>query len=76
MEQFSIGDKVLHKSTLDFKMVVKGFGVVWPNDQRKTIDGIPNPEYPICSYYNIHTNKWEEKRFHASELDPYSDGTE
>lgn len=68
MNKFELGQKVRHVAAPEFDMVVKGFAVNWENDGAKIANQIPNPEYPICSYYNRHTNQWEEQMFHVSEL--------
>jgi hypothetical protein len=68
---FKIGDKVKHKTTNDFVMVIVDFAVYWHGDPEKypkTLDGTKNYDYPICKYYNIHTKEWEQIRFHYSDL--------
>ena len=71
--ELKIGDTVKHKTTDDFEMVVIDFDTYWNNDMHKTVKGIPNPEFPICKYYNIHTNNWEQKKFNISELEKTSE---
>ncbi len=69
LEEFKVGDKVKHKSSNDFTMVIVEFAVHWYNNPSKVLEGVPNPEYPICTYYNKHTLQWERKMFHYSELE-------
>jgi Hemimethylated DNA-binding protein YccV like. len=67
-QKFNIGDKVKHKTTDEFEMVIVDFDVYWNNDRYKQVNNVKNPEYPICKYYNKHTNLWEQNRFHSCEL--------
>ena len=66
---FNVSDKVRHIANPEFRMVIKNFAVKWIDNQYNLINQIPNPEYPICTYYNIHTNKWEEREFYYTELE-------
>ena len=66
--EFKIGQKVRHIANPEFNMVVKDFAVRWENDTQKIIAQEKNPEYPVCSYYNVYTHNWEEKVFMTSEL--------
>lgn len=66
---FKEGDKVQHKANPEFKMVIVNFATYWPGNPYKGIQGDKNPQYPVCSYYNLHTNKWEQRRFQASEIE-------
>lgn len=66
--KFELSQKVKHIANPEFDMVIKDFAVEWTNNSYKVSQQEKNPEYPICSYYNIHTNVWEEKQFHVNEL--------
>lgn len=68
MSTFKLGDKVRHKAAPQFDMVVTDFAGYWENDPYRGLKE-KNPDYPVCKYYNIHTNKWEQKKFHQSELE-------
>lgn len=66
---FNVSDKVRHIANPEFAMVIKGFAVKWTNNLYNEANGIPNPEYPICTFYNIYTQKWEEEMFLYTELE-------
>lgn len=68
--KFEIRQKVKHIANPEFDMVIKDFAVEWANNSYKVSQQEKNPEYPICSYYNTYTNKWDEQQFHISELIP------
>ena len=66
---FKIGDKVVHKTTDKFNMVIISNGTVSYSERSKELKiGNINPDVFICKYYNPDTTKWEEKRFHFTEL--------
>ncbi|MDR6804616.1 hypothetical protein J2Y45_003076 [Dyadobacter sp. BE34] len=70
MEQkFKLSDKVRHLTTPEIEMVVVGFDVEWPNDLKKTVDRVPNYEFPICTYFNKVSGNWERKVFSIYELE-------
>ena len=67
---FKIGDKVVHKTTNKFDMVIIGNGKVLLSEKSKSLElGNTHPDVFICKYYNPDTAQWEEKRFHFTELE-------
>jgi hypothetical protein len=66
---FRVSDKVRSISNPEFDMVIKEFAVKWTNNMYNESNRIPNLEYPICTFYNIHSNKWEERTFLYTELE-------
>lgn len=69
MPDFKKGDKVHHKANPEFNMVIIGFDTIWLGDLAKSSRNEPNPDHPICEYYNVHTSKWETKQFLADALE-------
>jgi len=67
---FKAGQAVKHIANPEFKMVIKEFAIKWSENQFRLVNFIQNPEYPICTYYNVHTNVWDEKMFLYTELEP------
>ncbi|WP_291072633.1 MULTISPECIES: hypothetical protein [unclassified Empedobacter] len=67
-QEFKIGDKVIHKTTEAFEMIIIDFEKRWENNIAKQTF-TPNPKYPICRYYNSRTNKWEKETFNDFELE-------
>lgn len=66
--ELKLQDKVYHKTTDAFEMIVIDFERRWDNDMSKNLT-VPNPKYPVCRYYNTNTNKWEEQSFNDFELE-------
>lgn len=67
---FKIGDKVKHKTTDEFSMVIIRNSIVTYDERTKNLKaGSKNPDKFICKYYNNNTNEWEEKGFYYTELE-------
>lgn len=67
---FKIGDKVKHKSTEDFSMVIIKNSIVTYEERTKELKhGSKSPDKFICKYYNKYTKEWEENEFHYTELE-------
>lgn len=68
--QFKIGDKVVHKTTDKFDMViVSNDKVAYEERSAELKVGDTNPNVFICKYYNPDSMQWEQKRFHFAELE-------
>lgn len=63
-----IGDKVRHKANESFDMVVTDFKIEWINNQYLIVNGIKNPDFPICRYYDTNKKEWVERFFKCSDL--------
>lgn len=72
-QQFQLGQRVRHKSQPNLDMVIKEFAVHWHNNLQKIVEQEQNPDYPICSYLNPKTGRFEEQTFSVHELESIED---
>jgi len=63
---FKIGDKVRHKAKPDFDMVITGFAKYYIDREKKIVGYDYN--MPLCKYYNMFTNRFEEDKFESTSL--------
>ncbi|AZA78138.1 hypothetical protein EG347_11740 [Chryseobacterium sp. G0186] len=61
--ELKIGDKVKHKTTDDFTMVIMD-NCLFATGRISQKD----PERFLCKYYNKFTNQWEQNCFYLHEL--------
>lgn len=66
--KLKLGDKVKHKASSEFDMVVIDFEIYWRNDEARVMDGIKNPDRPICRYYDTYKKEWVSFPFLCHEL--------